>query len=168
MACIILQKQIDHIGGKKENIIVPRIAMAKIREEEQAGNFLRTKLKRIYFFLKISIELRTQQQPASQQLSTNTQAVHNIEMTNSSSESTQNSSNSRSLDAVNEKQKDHSSQSNKYTSSPTNPCSLCLEAEKCLASIPCGHLSTCVPCGHSLRTCPICRQKIDAFVRIYL
>ncbi|CAF2081230.1 unnamed protein product [Rotaria magnacalcarata] len=35
MACIILQKQIKHIGGKKENILVPCIAMGNIRETEQ-------------------------------------------------------------------------------------------------------------------------------------
>ncbi|CAF1479823.1 unnamed protein product [Rotaria magnacalcarata] len=35
MACIILQKEIKHIGGKKENILVPCIAMGNIRETEQ-------------------------------------------------------------------------------------------------------------------------------------
>ena len=29
LACTILQKQIEHIDGKKENIIVPSVAMAK-------------------------------------------------------------------------------------------------------------------------------------------
>jgi hypothetical protein len=52
--------------------------------------------------------------------------------------------------------------------SPANPCVLCLTEEKRLACIPCGHLATCVSCGHSLRSCPICRRKIDAFVRIYI
>jgi hypothetical protein len=37
MACIILQKQIEHIDGKKDNIVVPNVAMNKIREKEQAG-----------------------------------------------------------------------------------------------------------------------------------
>jgi hypothetical protein len=40
MACTILQKQITHIDGKKENIIVPQAAMKKIREDaekQQAG-----------------------------------------------------------------------------------------------------------------------------------
>lgn len=53
------------------------------------------------------------------------------------------------------------------SSSPTNPCVLCLSEEKRLACIPCGHLATCVPCGHSLRLCPICRREIEAFVRIF-
>ncbi len=37
VACIIVQKQIEHIDGKKENIIVPTVAMKKIRDIEQAG-----------------------------------------------------------------------------------------------------------------------------------
>ncbi|CAF4528491.1 unnamed protein product, partial [Rotaria sp. Silwood2] len=35
IACIILQKQIDHINGRQENIIVPSIKMKIIRETEQ-------------------------------------------------------------------------------------------------------------------------------------
>ncbi|CAF4769857.1 unnamed protein product, partial [Rotaria sp. Silwood2] len=31
IACIILQKQIDHINGREENIIVPSIKMKMIR-----------------------------------------------------------------------------------------------------------------------------------------
>ena len=38
MACTIIQKQIDCINGKKENIIVPSVAMRKIREREQTGS----------------------------------------------------------------------------------------------------------------------------------
>ena len=37
LACTILQKQITRIDGKKENIIIPNVAMRKIREEQQAG-----------------------------------------------------------------------------------------------------------------------------------
>jgi hypothetical protein len=51
---------------------------------------------------------------------------------------------------------------------PENLCVLCLVEEKRLACIPCGHLATCVTCGHSLRKCPICGREIEAFVRIYL
>ncbi|CAF0880673.1 unnamed protein product [Adineta steineri] len=51
---------------------------------------------------------------------------------------------------------------------PSNLCVLCLTEEKRLAYLPCGHLATCVPCGHTLRSCPICRCKIDAFMRIYI
>jgi len=37
VACMVLQKQIERIDGKKENIIVPSVAMNKIREREQSG-----------------------------------------------------------------------------------------------------------------------------------
>jgi len=37
VACMVLQKQIERIDGKKENIIIPTVAMNKIREIEQAG-----------------------------------------------------------------------------------------------------------------------------------
>jgi hypothetical protein len=37
VAAIILQKQIEHIDGKKENIIIPNVAINKIREREQEG-----------------------------------------------------------------------------------------------------------------------------------
>lgn len=57
---------------------------------------------------------------------------------------------------------------NEDTSSPLNPCALCLTEEKCLAFVPCGHVAACVSCGHSVRSCPICRSEIKAFVRIYL
>ncbi|CAF1008044.1 unnamed protein product [Rotaria sordida] len=40
IACIILQKQIDHINGRKENIIVPSIKMKMIRKKEQSGSSL--------------------------------------------------------------------------------------------------------------------------------
>lgn len=46
-------------------------------------------------------------------------------------------------------------------------CVVCLTEEKQLACMPCGHLCTCVPCGYALRTCPVCRQKIQSLVRIY-
>lgn len=52
-------------------------------------------------------------------------------------------------------------------STPDNPCLLCFSEEKQLACLPCGHLSTCVACGHSVKSCPICRREIEAFVRIY-
>ncbi|CAF1575576.1 unnamed protein product [Rotaria magnacalcarata] len=34
-ACLILQKQIEHIDGKEENIVIPRIKMKEIREHEK-------------------------------------------------------------------------------------------------------------------------------------
>ena len=37
LACEILQKQIDCIGGKKENIVIPRVAMYKTPPSRQLG-----------------------------------------------------------------------------------------------------------------------------------
>lgn len=51
---------------------------------------------------------------------------------------------------------------------PVEDCVVCCEKEKQLACIPCGHLAVCVLCGHSLRSCPMCRTTIEAFVRIYV
>ncbi len=145
MACTILQKQIEGIDGKKENIIVPSVAMRKIQEKEQVTD--------------LPIDLSNS---------------NDDEMTTSSS-SGSTSDSTKSTEVVKEKQLDNklgkedvSSQNGGSTSTPANPCVLCLDEEKRLACIPCGHLATCVPCGHSLRSCPICRQRIDAFVRIYI
>ncbi|CAF0905286.1 unnamed protein product [Adineta ricciae] len=49
-----------------------------------------------------------------------------------------------------------------------NLCVLCLEETRTLAFVPCGHLSTCVPCGHSLKLCPTCCHKIEGYIRINL
>ena len=38
VACLILQKQIEHIDGKKENIVIPSIKMKQI--QEQNGEFV--------------------------------------------------------------------------------------------------------------------------------
>lgn len=38
LACLILLKQIEKIDGKKENILIPSIAIAKKRETELAGS----------------------------------------------------------------------------------------------------------------------------------
>lgn len=45
-------------------------------------------------------------------------------------------------------------------------CFICLTEQKQLACMPCGHLCACVPCGYALKTCPICREKIESFMRI--
>ncbi|UJR14361.1 hypothetical protein I4U23_001357 [Adineta vaga] len=45
-------------------------------------------------------------------------------------------------------------------------CLICLTEEKKLACLPCGHLCACVSCGYALRSCPVCREKIQCFLRI--
>ncbi len=46
-------------------------------------------------------------------------------------------------------------------------CIICLDAEKVLAILPCGHLTTCVSCGHAVKSCPLCRGQKEAVVTIY-
>lgn len=55
----------------------------------------------------------------------------------------------------------------KTSSRNLEECVICLTEERQVACMPCGHLCSCVSCGYSTRTCPICRQKIQSFVRIY-
>ena len=58
----------------------------------------------------------------------------------------------------------------KETSNPSlaHPCVLCYKEEKRLACIPCGHLVSCSTCVKSIRSCPVCRLSVEAFVRVYL
>jgi hypothetical protein len=118
MACTILQKQIEHINGKIENVIVPIVAMKKIRDQQRIGAY--ATFYNICYYIVYILE---------------------------------------DFPSKNQTEED---------ARPTNPCVLCLEEEKRLACIPCGHLATCVPCGYFLRSCPICHQQIEAFVRIYI
>lgn len=49
----------------------------------------------------------------------------------------------------------------------TEDCFICIDQKRQLACLPCGHLCACVPCGYALKTCPICREKIQSFLRVY-
>ncbi|CAF4194835.1 unnamed protein product, partial [Adineta steineri] len=129
IACLILQKQIEHIDGKKENIVIPSIKMKQIREQN---------------------EMRTQEQTLA-----TTQP-----MTNSTDADMTTPSRSLTNESI-------SPQSSVNSTLP-NACILCLTNEKRLACIRCGHFATCVPCGRSLRSCPICRKEMKAFVKVYI
>jgi len=146
IACLILQKQIEHIDGKKENIIIPSVAMNKISEKEQI---------------------------TPEQIFVDSSNNTDVEMSTSSTTTSETSTNAPLSDAeknpnIKSDSVSNLDQNGKNSSSPSNPCALCLTEEKCLACVPCGHVATCVPCGHSLRLCPICRSEIKAFVRVYL
>ena len=106
------------------------------------------------------LEGHVHEQAASGSLSNSSSNDNDIEMTTAS--------NTNETDARVSSNSREGVQRHDNDISPTNPCVLCLTEEKRLACIPCGHLATCVSCGHSLRSCPICRREIDAFVRIYL
>ncbi|CAF1041332.1 unnamed protein product [Rotaria sordida] len=47
VACLILQKQIEHTDGKKENITIPSVAMKKIRERVQTENVAREQANQV-------------------------------------------------------------------------------------------------------------------------
>ena len=69
IACTILQKQIDIIDGKKENITVPSVAMKRIREQHQADSHLHsdpeTPARESTMLVSSSIISRTTQGPLS-------------------------------------------------------------------------------------------------------
>ena len=46
-------------------------------------------------------------------------------------------------------------------------CKLCTLEEAIIVFIPCGHLLVCKYCAASLTDCPICRVKINEFVKVY-
>ncbi|CAF1197190.1 unnamed protein product [Rotaria sp. Silwood1] len=146
IACLILRKQIEHIDGKKENIVIPSIKMKQIREQNATG---------------MSEEKLTTAKEA-QSIENRTDAEVNI-----SSQSLTSSGNERDVQ-INKTITNFNDQSQSNDSQSSNLCVLCITEEKKLACIPCGHMSTCVACGHSLRLCPICRREIDAFIRIYI
>jgi hypothetical protein len=174
MACTILQKQIDCINGKKENIIVPSLAMKQIREQlEQTGSLLNSRTN-LHDFIYNILEAQTREQVSAVPISTSSLANNDVEMTASSDSD---------IDETNVKKPPSSGGNTKALKSVSvdktlsscdkgtelsNPCVMCQKQEKRLACIPCGHLVTCASCGQSVRSCPICHRGIEAFVRIYL
>ncbi|CAF1332847.1 unnamed protein product [Rotaria sp. Silwood1] len=162
IACLILRKQIKHIDGKKENIVIPSIKMKQIRE--QNDEFIIDMLLILCSYclaIGMSEEKLTTAKEA-QSIENHTDAEVNI-----SSQSLTSSGNERDAQK-NKKITNVNDQSQSNDSQSSNLCVLCITEEKNLACIPCGHMSTCVACGHSLRLCPICRREIDAFIRIYI
>ncbi len=49
-----------------------------------------------------------------------------------------------------------------------NICSICLDRELAYAAIPCAHLCCCASCYLPLKQCPICKAKVDKFMRIFI
>ena len=46
-------------------------------------------------------------------------------------------------------------------------CQICMDKERCIALRPCGHLLSCEKCAPSLRNCPICRNPVKGYFKIY-
>jgi baculoviral IAP repeat-containing protein 7/8 len=49
----------------------------------------------------------------------------------------------------------------------TKLCKICYSNEKEVVFIPCSHLVSCTECSLSLKTCPICRKRIDGTIRVF-
>ncbi|CAF4041432.1 unnamed protein product [Rotaria magnacalcarata] len=124
MACLILQKQIENIDGKKENIVIPSIKMKQIREQIEA-------------------RLREQTAPtADAEMTTSSQSLTNESVSSQSSvESTSKLAANNNENGV-KITKQTTSADDRNQSTPSNPCVLCLTEEKRLACIPCGHMAT--------------------------
>ena len=169
VVCMILQKQIDHIGGNKDNIIIPSVAMHQLRQRREAAG------RRIYrdewlrpFAECFSQYWAAREEPGSSSITGNVSSSIDVEMS-TPSEAAGSRTNASSPTVVNAAKNETGAgdAEEKRDLSPANPCLVCLTEEKHLACIPCGHLVTCVPCGHSLRICPICRRR-DRRFRTYL
>ena len=46
-------------------------------------------------------------------------------------------------------------------------CAVCLDNLKNTVFLPCAHLASCVECSFSFDSCPICRTKVQATLKIY-
>ncbi|CAF1207026.1 unnamed protein product [Rotaria sordida] len=155
VACLILQNQIEYINGKKENIKIPSIEIRKIHEIQQ------------------------QQRSGNSDTSSSAAASSNssdVEMVDISSSSTFRKTTEASVPKIIQEADSINTSSTNQVPQPKPPldptipnaCIVCHREEKRLACIPCGHLVTCTSCGNSIRSCPICRREIEAFVRIYI
>ncbi|CAF1139626.1 unnamed protein product [Didymodactylos carnosus] len=138
MACLILQKQIEIIDGRKDNIIIPSKRLLELTEKN--------KRETIMAQLNATVNVNgsdTEEEEEVSEMVTSTPSIEPID--------------------IKKEEKPRQKQTETI-----NVCVLCLTDEKCLACMPCGHLATCVPCGHSLHNCPLCRREIKAFIRVYI
>ncbi|CAF1610210.1 unnamed protein product [Adineta ricciae] len=92
--------------------------------------------------------------------------AQNVELINTAVDPTECLANSELRPVVAQDIDDH--QATSEADAWANLCVLCLEETRTLAFVPCGHLSTCVPCGHSLKLCPTCCHEIQGSIRINL
>ena len=47
-------------------------------------------------------------------------------------------------------------------------CVICLEEDKCILLMPCKHVCCCEGCSNDVNKCPICRNKIESKIKIFL
>ena len=46
-------------------------------------------------------------------------------------------------------------------------CCVCLERDKCVTFVPCGHLVCCHLCADLVTSCPMCRAKVESRVKTF-
>ena len=46
-------------------------------------------------------------------------------------------------------------------------CNLCIDENRSIVFLPCGHCSVCKLCATSIKDCPVCRCEINHFVKVY-
>jgi len=47
-------------------------------------------------------------------------------------------------------------------------CILCIDKDKEIVFVPCGHLCTCSVCAQSLIKCPVCRSNIQQRIKTFI
>jgi hypothetical protein len=146
MACTILQKQIEHIDGKKENITVPSVAMKRVREKEQAGNSSRSRTNADIYINDI-LEAQAREQVVSGSSSINSSYGNDVEMTASSTASYIMETSTQTSVTITGTIIDPMPTSTEvfvenHTDNAPNLdlCRLCLSKEWYPALLPCGHV----------------------------
>jgi hypothetical protein len=146
MACTILQKQIEHINGQRENITIPSVAIKRIREQAQTGNLSRCPINLDLHMYNI-VEGRARELTVSTSPSSiNSSGDNNVEMTTSSAESDINETSRGASSTTSNTVRNHTNN----TSNIDPSCELCLTNEWYLALLPCAHVRTDVLREHSL------------------
>ncbi|CAF0754876.1 unnamed protein product [Adineta ricciae] len=143
IACLVLQKQVEHIAGNKNKVVIPSVKMKEDQEKKQPGVFSAAQ----------TTPLMSIQCPSN---------INNSSIRQGAPPNPPNATNSHELSTSG------AAASETERVVLNNPCLLCAEAEKRVACVPCGHLAVCVNCSRTLRACPTCRRSIEAFVRIYI
>lgn len=56
---------------------------------------------------------------------------------------------------------------NDFDKGGSKDCIICCENERDALYLPCRHNTACIKCSKNLKTCPICKIKIDEMIKIY-
>ena len=69
---------------------------------------------------------------------------------------------------VEDKQKEKESNDKDEDEDDSKKCVICLEEDKCILLMPCKHVCCCEGCSNDVNKCPICRNKIESKIKIFL